>query len=684
MVTAMLPGLPALNGSQNPELKRRGIFYEKLLRLEEDVFAGRHSQLKLASIHVRSEDVPSVAAEHSSLRPPPAPISASTPDASASRSTPSKPIPATTIDPVLLEKSDDLIKAELRFKRQRIERELRDEWAAQPRWNRPKDIVYEWEPDVADVLAKAQQLVPPVSGFELPRSSASESFDENSYYSSKANTWSSSSKEKGDAADSDAMAISSEGEVSEDDFEPQVVEVQQPPAAEPEILEIEDSDYSPPAPERSVPEPYVPVAPNQAILEAASHLFYSHAQQISVNQIQSPLAPQPSRISPLAMGKLPQIDQSQQFSEEQRPRGTRPQNNWSLKQERKAERRAAKLAAKQAKKQSRRSSPNGRNELQNPKKRRRQDQEENGGRRKRVERSPQSPQPYIKEEPVTPPPVSQVRPDSGPRRPPSAAHYQESPYSDPRRPTRRLPQIEVPAGFKLVPISDPTDYAEPSYPVYRTPGPLPPRPQAVIVDQDGNEYFAEPPTYQGPPQHRVRPAVPAGYYEQPYTHEQPARAMTYYEDHYVEEDPYQRTMAPPPPRRLIERPGTAAPEQRYAERAYSMRPPEAAGDPYTRLPVYREPYARPEQPVYREPAPPPREYSLARAYSVHPQAGPEYYRHGSVAPRPMNPPVPAIPRAMSVYPMRYASGPVPQHEARYAEAEPTDLYGDQRRVSNRF
>jgi hypothetical protein len=163
--------------------------------------------------------------------------------------------------------------------------------------------------------------------------------------------------------------------------------------------------------------------------------------------------------------------------------------------------------------------------------------------------------------------------------------------------------------------------------------------------------------------------------------------MTYFEDRYAEEDAYQRTMAPPPPpppRRLMERPGTAVPEQNYAEQAYSMRPPEPVGDP--RLSVYREPYARADQPVYRESAPPPREYNLTRAYSVHPPANPEYYRHGTVAPRSMNPnpPMPGIPRARSVYPMRYASGPVPQHEARFAEAEPTDLYGDQRRVSNRF
>jgi hypothetical protein len=148
-------------------------------------------------------------------------------------------------------------------------------------------------------------------------------------------------------------------------------------------------------------------------------------------------------------------------------------------------------------------------------------------------------------------------------------------------------------------------------------------------------------------------------------------------------------MAPPAaiPRRLVERPGTVAPEPRqYAERAYSMRPPGPSADAYAPLerPAYREAYGRPEQPIYREAAPLV-QYGAARAYSVHPQASAEFYRHGSVAPRAMAPPGPMVPRAASVYPTRYASGPVPQHASRYAEAETVaEQYGEVRRVSNRY
>ena len=714
MAMAMLSRQPPLNVSQNPDLGRRGIFYEKILRLEDDVFAGRHAQLKLLSTHVRPDEKPSFNEQNSSLQS--TPIPSFKPEVHGNPPQHSKPPPAPTIDPVLLEKSDEPIKAENRFKRERIDRENREIRSKRERidhelreeWGRPKDRhVLGWEPDVLDVFTKAQLLVPPVSGFEPLRNPASESFDENSYYSSKANSWSSSSKEKGDAADSDAMAISSEGEISEDEFEPQVAQAHHvdvpEPFTEPEILEIEDSDYSPPAPEKSAPQPYAPVAPNQTVLDAVSHLFHSHAQAVSVNHIESPLAPQPSHISPLAMGKLPQQYEQHQPGMDGHSRGAyEHQGNSATTRQKNRE---ARKAARKAAKMSKRSSPNGQNQLHNPKKRRRQDVEEQGGRRKRADRTLESPV-FIKEEPVTPPPMSNARPRSVMQRPPSA-YYHEPPYSNVQQADLRIPRVEVPAGFKLVPISDPNDYAEPSYPAYRTPAPLQ-RPQPVIVDQNGNEYFAEPPVLHAIPTRRVRPSVPEGYYD-PYPPEQPARATTYYEDYHADgprrlnerpgtaapeprlytEEEYARLMAPPVaiPRRLIDRPGTVAPEPRqYAERAYSMRPPGPSADAYAQIerPTYREAYGRPEQPIYREAAPLV-QYGVARAYSVHPQASAEFYRHSSVAPRAMGPPGPMGPRAASVYPTRYASGPVPQQASRYADAETAaEQYGEVRRVSNRY
>ncbi|KAJ3566137.1 hypothetical protein NPX13_g7249 [Xylaria arbuscula] len=101
------------------------------------------------------------------------------------------------IDPVLLQKSDGLVKAETQIQRQRIEKMLRDQ--VEERKASVKDkLRVEQLPDlnISDILAKALTLVqatapPAVSSLPSPTanaSDASDSFDENTFYSSQHDT----------------------------------------------------------------------------------------------------------------------------------------------------------------------------------------------------------------------------------------------------------------------------------------------------------------------------------------------------------------------------------------------------------------------------------------------------------------------------------------------------------------
>lgn len=99
------------------------------------------------------------------------------------------------INPILLEKSDDLIKAEIQLRRQRVERNLRDQ--VEQRRISMKAALQTSESlpdfDLSDVLSKALTIVHPSTASEagqsvVARTSASDSFDENTFYSSQHDT----------------------------------------------------------------------------------------------------------------------------------------------------------------------------------------------------------------------------------------------------------------------------------------------------------------------------------------------------------------------------------------------------------------------------------------------------------------------------------------------------------------
>ena len=188
--------------------------YNKILRIRDQVFAGNHPRLTVSSNAV-SKAIPSVQPVTNTVHLLPLPVSTvlanfnlpglqlhennipgiingSTPAVSIPHARPPLPPPSTSeLDPLFLTKSDELIKAETILQRRRLESALREQLDQKRSDARYKTALTEAKPDfdVSDVLAKALARVPPIS-FDSARdnynASASESVDENSFYSSRA------------------------------------------------------------------------------------------------------------------------------------------------------------------------------------------------------------------------------------------------------------------------------------------------------------------------------------------------------------------------------------------------------------------------------------------------------------------------------------------------------------------
>jgi hypothetical protein len=112
------------------------------------------------------------------------------------------------INPILLEKSDDLIKAEIQLQRQRLERALREQIEQQKLAAKALLQTSESLPnfDLSEVLSKALAIVHPSINADAessadaparPPSSTSDSFDENTFYSSQLDTPEGSTSSRG-------------------------------------------------------------------------------------------------------------------------------------------------------------------------------------------------------------------------------------------------------------------------------------------------------------------------------------------------------------------------------------------------------------------------------------------------------------------------------------------------------
>ena len=198
--------------------------YERILILREDIFAGKHPRLKVPAIQLDAgpskypnnspSALPSSQLQNGVHTPPKTtqlqathtkpsestdahlPVPNSNSLNSRPANTMSLPAPVsrpTAINPIFLTKSEVLVKAELRQKRQRIQRDLEEQLNQTKVVSRMKSYQQDAAPDfdVTEVLRKAQEIVKPFRPVESNAAnrtaSSSDSFDENTFYSSQMN-----------------------------------------------------------------------------------------------------------------------------------------------------------------------------------------------------------------------------------------------------------------------------------------------------------------------------------------------------------------------------------------------------------------------------------------------------------------------------------------------------------------
>lgn len=385
--------------------------YEKILRLRDDIFADKHPKLKpLKQVTpVSKPSVPTPSLVNGVPKPAPkvsTPAQNGGPRACASQGVAPAPKSSAVrfkqnavsgssgIDPIFLKKSDVLVRAEIQQKRQRVERAL-DEQLIQKRAHARQNVLDEYAlPDfnVTEVMKIAQEIVKPVKALARdtadPIALSSDSFDENTFYSSQMDSLSEGTNppakkpteaegQEGmspqpmdiDSGDADEPASSlSQKQTSEIHFEKDTVP-RGPMSQQEHIARLEeeirrlkrhDPRKTPPmAQENEIPDepPYSPpdvrasppVQPNtnptnasiaqhsqrqtqprrsSKALEPQAREFLRHAEaaaspvsndvRIVRNHITSPLAPQPARVSPLAVAKEPPLSQAQSNRQQNR------------------------------------------------------------------------------------------------------------------------------------------------------------------------------------------------------------------------------------------------------------------------------------------------------------------------------------------------------------------------------
>ncbi|WXC66466.1 hypothetical protein SNK03_012244 [Fusarium graminearum] len=180
--------------------------YEKIVRLQDAILSGQHPTIKPSNLNASTKsssarpiDISSShgASNNQSDKRQQVGVSASASSSSAKNTKPYG-TGSTKIDPIFLEKSDDLVKAELRLQRQKLERVLKDE--VEQKKATTKSAV-QGEPvvefDLSQVLSEALTRVQSTTVPDTTVSAAadatnpdnaSDSFDDNTFYSSQHNT----------------------------------------------------------------------------------------------------------------------------------------------------------------------------------------------------------------------------------------------------------------------------------------------------------------------------------------------------------------------------------------------------------------------------------------------------------------------------------------------------------------
>ncbi|KAL2134774.1 hypothetical protein VTI74DRAFT_10848 [Chaetomium olivicolor] len=234
------PGLAAagsasMMASLTPEEIREIQEYDKLLRFRDEILNGAHPRIKPAHLPGRvaqTQNLPPAPASSRSAVPAPSkstaakraainshPVNDSFQSQSrqaiqqrpqvnmasnlpglgtvSSASAGAGPLPSgkPEINPVLLQKSDDLVKAEIQLQRQRLERSLKEQFEQRRANNKASEQLAEL--DVGDILAKAMSLVhatPPAQSTDdtaanVSASVSADSVDDNTtFYSSRHDT----------------------------------------------------------------------------------------------------------------------------------------------------------------------------------------------------------------------------------------------------------------------------------------------------------------------------------------------------------------------------------------------------------------------------------------------------------------------------------------------------------------
>lgn len=597
---------PLLNGILPTTVQpfNEALEYEKILRIRDEVFSGSHPRLTVPAhaLRVPASQTPSALSQSQLNVPPPFPPSASPNRLAAATSQPkreeestqaqTKPngVPVTSsqpasnvseFDPVLLTKSDDLVRAETQLRRQRLEKALKEQFEHKRSDARRKPAPSEAKPDfdLAAIFARVTDSAKSQSSKE--DGDASDSFDEDTFYSSKAPDSTpdgplSNSADDADEVEADepsGLRVQSAvmGAPLYHEAEGDIPTNASPAAADPTkpshpvdtgAMDLDDDEeegeYSPP--EATVQYP-TPIAGNSQSIQDSRDprsrplrryseledngkrpVSPSEAQmRIVRNQITSPIAPRPSRVSPLAVAKDGPFSQNARLRRPQRigRPGSPPSPDENQAFHPKKKRRIEKRNEKKARR--------------------------NGGL---------SPDTFIKEENVSPPPFHDVQPLGSGRLRPSGAdrpividdepvqevRYMPAPERYVESPSRPLPrQVE-----QLMPLSEPRTSSRASF-------------RPVRDDQDLRRVAS---------MHSMRAEAPREYADPYYESPTQQRAISY------------ARMGSPA---IVE----SARSARETAVEYD-RPPEARVV-RTPAPVYREVYDDGE-PTYRyaaEPMPPP-------------------------------------------------------------------------------
>ena len=195
-----------LNAKAQSDLHSKEVFeYEKIIRLHEEVRAGKHPRLiipaasdgklhKLASPNASAASPRRAAAEAQTQHNTATLVAdvgkSSNDNRQEMQPTPDKIAAATPSLPLVFEKSDALVRAEVKLQRERLESNLRDQCAQKRRGTRLKLSKQDSIPgfDLTEAFEKALSLVTPVSvAASLNGQSNNDSVDETSFYSSKDN-----------------------------------------------------------------------------------------------------------------------------------------------------------------------------------------------------------------------------------------------------------------------------------------------------------------------------------------------------------------------------------------------------------------------------------------------------------------------------------------------------------------